>query len=182
MPRAEHDGCSVSFATCDSRTLRFLSAHMAPRQRIHVEESERFESAWVDFHEHARPLMLGRGPKANASQRFADEHREPEELAARFARDAVKRLDERAKALRAGPLVVFAEGRFLGHLRSEAAAMRAHVLVLHGNLAPLAPGELALHPLVVELVREIASGGRELPPRPVEAALRKASGNGGIVR
>jgi len=119
--------------------------------------------------------MLGRGPKANASQRFADEHREPEELAERFARDAVKRLDERARALRAGPIAVFAEGRFLGHLRSEAAATRAQVVVLHGNLAPLLPGELALHPLVVDLVRRGAVGE-------IESTLRSVGGNGGVGR
>jgi len=182
MTYAEHEPPSIPFATCDARSLRLLTARLAPRQRIHVDESERLPSPWVDFHDHARPLMLGRGPKANASQRFADEHREPEELAARFARDAVKRLDERAKTLRAGPIAVFAEGRFLGHLRSEAAATRAHVVVLHGNLAPLLPGELALHPLVIDLVRESAMGERELPPRPIEAALRKGSEHGGIVR
>jgi len=175
MTYAEHEPPSVFFATCDSRMLRFLTARPAPRQRIHVDESGRFPSPWIDFHDHARPLMLGRGPKANASQRFADEHREPEELAERFARDAVKRLDERARALRAGPIAVFAEGRFLGHLRSEAAATRAQVVVLHGNLAPLLPGELALHPLVVDLVRRGAVGE-------IESTLRSVGGNGGVGR
>jgi len=175
MTHAEHEYPSVPFATCDMRMLRLLTARLAPRQRIHVDESERLPSPWVDFHDHARPLMLGRGPKANASQRFADEHREPEELAARFARDAVKRLDEHARALRAGPIAVFAEGRFLGHLRSEAAATRAHVVVLHGNLAPLLPGELALHPLVIDLVRGGAASE-------IESTLRNVGGNGGVSR
>lgn len=182
MTRMTSEDHSVFFATCDLRSLRFLTARPMPRQRLHVEESERFASRWIDFHEHARPLMLGRGPKANASQHFADEHREPEELAARFARDAVGRLDEVSREVRAGRLPVFAEGRFLGHLRAAAAAARSHVVLLHGNLAPLDAGELAVHPLVVELVRESAASERGPLPGPIEAALRKTGGDGGMKR
>lgn len=182
MTRMAADDHSVLFATCDSRMLRFLRARLAPRQRLHVEESGRFASRWIDFHEHARPLMLGRGPKANASQHFADEHREPEELAARFARDAVGRLDEVSREARGGQIPVFAEGRFLGHLRAAAAAARSQVVLLHGNLAPLDAGELAVHPLVVELMRESAASERGPLRGPSEAELRSSGGDGGVNR
>lgn len=122
--------------------------------------------------------MLGRGPSANASQHFADEHREPEELAERFARDAARWFDEQARARGDALLPVFAEGRTLGHLRKAIEAIDGQVVVLHGNLSPLLPSELAKHPLVVELVRTGVRGARELPPPPVEAALRAGRKNG----
>jgi hypothetical protein len=118
--------------------------------------------------------MLGRGPSANASQHFADEHREPEELGERFARDAARWLDERARAHGGAPLPVFAEGRTLGQLRKAVAAIDGHVVLLRGNLSPLLPSEMATHHLIEELVRTGVRGARELPPPPVEAALRAA--------
>ncbi|MEY2714656.1 MAG: hypothetical protein RIT24_999 [Planctomycetota bacterium] len=142
---------AVHFATCDSRQARLMRATSPRPARIHVEEVDALASRWRDFHEHGRPLLLGRGPSANAAQHFADEHREVEEIAERFARDAVEWLDARARAHGDAPLAVFAEGRFLGHLRAAAAATRARVVFVHGNLAPLQASELASHRLIEDL-------------------------------
>jgi hypothetical protein len=54
--------------------------------------------------------------------------------------------------------------------------------VLHGNLAPLDAGELAVHPLVVELMRENAASERGPLPGPIEAALRRSGADGGTDR
>lgn len=162
----------IWFATCDSRNARLFHAHFEWPSRVHVTEADRYASAWTGFHEHGRPLMLGRGPRANATQHFADEHREPEEMAERFARDAVRWLDSQAGVHRRESLAVYAEGRMLGHLRAAAAAARSRIVLLHGNLASLRASELAAHPSVEELVRTSLSGARELPPPPVEAAVR----------
>lgn len=178
MARKSDRRNQIYFGVIASRRARILKTDAAWHDRIHVEEVDSLASRWVDFHERGRPLMLGRGPSANASQHFADEHREPAELSERFARDAAQWFDEQARTRGDALLPVFAEGRTLGYLRKAIEAIDGRVVVLHGNLSPLLPSELAKHHLVVELVRTGVRGARELPPPPVELALRTGREHG----
>lgn len=178
MARKSELPIPVAFGVAASRGARILNAHAVWPDRIHVDEVKALANRWVGFHDRGRPLMLGRGPSANASQHFADEHREPEELAERFARDAAQWFDEQARARGDAMLPVFAEGRMLGHLRKAIESIDGQVIALHGNLSPLLPSELARHHLVAELVRAGVRGARELPPPPVEAAMRAERAHG----
>jgi hypothetical protein len=176
MAQPVDDPNRVYFATCDARGARLLAAQAAWPARIRIEPLHELESGWDDFHERGRPMMLGRGPTPNASQFFADEHREPDEMAERFARDAVQWLEGHARALRCGQLAVFAADRTLGHLRGALRSGRTRLVLLEGNLSPLRSSELATHPQIEALVRTGLAGMRELPLPPVARAMRAGAG------
>ena len=198
MRREPTEHATMMIGACDSREARVLLVRSAWPDRLHVEELRRLSNRWLDFHDRGRPIMLGRGPSANAVQRYADEHREPAELAERFAREAVRWFEdvaqemtvklerelgsERGPGAQAAPLPVFAADRVLGRLRAAAEKSRSNIVLLHGDLAPLRASELAVHPLVQKLVNELvkelvrsgAGGTRELPSTMTGEALPQA--------
>lgn len=144
----------VRLAVCDARCARILRGRTEWPERIHLEDAAELRNPWIDFHEHGRPMMLGRGPSANASQHFADEHREPEELERRFARETARWLAEQA-ALQDGPLVgAFAATRFLGYLRAALPETGLDLPLLRGELCALRAHEVAAHPAASELMRD----------------------------
>jgi len=152
---------AIRIITCDERAATAYDAWLVWPSRIHVEKRGELRSAWEDFHEHGRPSALGRGPSANAAQHFASEHREPLELARRFARDVVAWLDrEHAPHAAEGELPVFAAPRFLGQLRNAAGAGRNRFELLRGEFHALSAAQLAQEPAIEALVRRRASAPR----------------------
>lgn len=144
---------TVRIALCDARCARILRAHAEWPDRTRLEQTAELRNPWEDFHEHGRPMMLGRGPSANASQHFADEHREPVELERRFARETARWLCEQS-ALDHGPIVgVFAATRFLGHLREVWDEAGLDAPLMRGELCGLLPHQVAAHPAANQLLR-----------------------------
>ena len=150
---------SARIAVCDARSASIFSAHLEWPARLHLDQLDRIESPWRDFHEHHRPSRLGMGPKANAAQHFADEHHEPEEMSRRFARQVAEWI--RTSARREPPLLaVFAATRFLGDLRDALGARGGGPELFRGELCGLHASEVAAHPAVHGLLM------RALAPTP----------------
>lgn len=143
----------VRLAVCDARCARVLRGAIERPERLHLDLESELRNPWLHFHEHGRPMMLGRGPTANASQHFADEHREQQELDRRFARETARWLGQQAASGR-GPVVgVFAARRFLGALREAWGEARLDVPLMRGELCGLLPHQIATHPAAMELLR-----------------------------
>jgi hypothetical protein len=141
-------------AACDNRSARLFETGIAPGGQVHATEVASLSNAWEDFHEHGRPSRLGMGPSANAAQHFADEHREPEELARRFAREVVAWIARKGAELPGTPFHVFVAPRFLGYLREEIARSGQPLAaeLVRGELSGLRAHEIAEHPRVQSLV------------------------------
>lgn len=146
---------TMLIATCDNRTARLFEAGLAPGGQVHATEVSTISSAWEDFHEHGRPSRLGIGPSA-----VPDEHREPEELSRRFARDVVAWITRKSSEMPGTPMHAFVAPRFLGHLREEVARSGhpLHAELLRGELSGLRAHEIAEHPRVRALVQAPVHG------------------------
>lgn len=124
------------------------SASAAGLPRLRLELAERIASPWSDFHEHGRPAVLGRGPSANAAQHFAGEGHERDELERRFATHVAAWIESRANAVPEAAKVVFADPRFLGHLRTAVEAIRLEASIQRGEFSWMRPAELGAHPTI----------------------------------
>jgi protein required for attachment to host cells len=145
-------------AACDSRSATLFEITREGGGRLHAEVIDSIHSRWEDFHEHGRPSRLGQGPSANASQHFADEHREPLEFERREARDLVSWIARHA-ATEANVAVfhVFADPRMLGAMRAEI-GLRGRSLPVElerGELNGLRPHQIAEHPRVRTLAHGV---------------------------
>lgn len=143
-------------AACDSRSATLLEITREGGGRLHAEVIDSMQSRWEDFHEHGRPSRLGQGPCANASQHYADEHREPLELGRREARDLVAWITRHAGTeANVARFHVFAEPRLLGAIRAEI-GVQGHSLPVElerGELSGLRPHQIANHPRVRTLAK-----------------------------
>jgi hypothetical protein len=148
---------SVLIAVCDNRSAKLFEAGLAPGGQVHADEVSSISNAWEDFHDHGRPSRLGIGPSA-----VPDEHREPEELARRFAREAIAWITRKSSEMPDTPLHAFVAPRFLGYMREEV-ARSGHPLsaeLLRGGLSGLRAHEIAAHPRVQALVHAASNGIR----------------------
>ena len=178
MRREPTEHAAMMIGACDSREARVLLVRSAWPDRLHVEELRRLSNRWLDFHDRGRPIMLGRGPSANAVQRYADEHREPLEQSRRFARDVAawierQRADARAAGGAAGsaqPVPVFAAPRFLGHLRQAFGGVDGRVDLRVGELRTMSEAQLSRHPEIDALVRRACAGPALLAPARSESS------------
>jgi len=116
--------------------------------RVRLELAEVLPSPWEDFHQHGRPNALGKGPSASAAQRFASEGHEREELERRFAGEVAAWVARKSAEVPDAAIVVFADPRFLGHLRTACGALRLDVLIERGEFSWLRPTELGAHPAI----------------------------------
>ena len=154
---------SARIAVCDGRSASIFGARLEWPARLHLDQLERIESPWRDFHEHHRPSRLGMGPKANAAQHFADEHREPEEMSRRFARQVAEWIRESAR--HEPPLLaVFAATRFLGDLRDALGTRAGGPELFRGELCGLHASEVAAHPAVHALLMRALAPETPLVP------------------
>jgi protein required for attachment to host cells len=126
------------------------SASAAGLPRLRLELAERITSPWTDFHEHGRPAALGRGPSAKSVQHFASEGHERDELERRFAANVAAWIESRAGAAPEAAKVVFADPRFLGHLRRAVEAIRLEASIERGEFSWMRPAELGAHPTIRE--------------------------------
>ena len=138
---------------CDSRKASLYCGSLSRERadalpRVRLELSEVLRSPWEDFHERGRPDALGRGPSANASQHFAGDGHEREEMDRRFAGQVAAWIARVAAGSPEATVVAFADPRFLGHLRVACAALRLEVPVERGDFSWLRPAELAAHPTI----------------------------------
>lgn len=133
--------------------------------KVRLAPIEVLKSPWEDFHEHHRPEMLGQGPSANASQHFAGEGHEREELERRFAGEVAAWIARKRAEVPDAACAVFADPRFLGHLRPACAALRLDLEIVRGELSWLRPAELGAHPAVRDALGRAAfrpAGSRSL--------------------
>jgi len=153
-------GPSIRIITCDERSAAAYDAWLVWPARVHLEMRGELRSPWEDFHQRGRPLALGRGPSANAAQRFADERREPLELARRFARDVLAWIEREHAAPGRPAVTVFAAPRFLGQLRQAAGGARPGFELLRGEYHAMSVGQLAQEPAIDALVRRRVAAPR----------------------
>lgn len=137
----------------DSRKASLYSGFLSRERvdalpRVRLELVDVLKSPWEDFHEHGRPCALGKGPSANASQHFAGEGHERQELERRFAGEVAAWIARKSAEAPDATMIAFADPRFLGHLRSACASLRLEVAVERGEFSWLRPAELAAHPTI----------------------------------
>lgn len=137
----------------DSRKASLYSGSLSRERadalpRVRLELADALKSPWEDFHEHGRPNALGRGPSANASQHFAGDGHEREELERRFAGQVAAWIARKSAEAPEAAVVAFADPRFLGHLRTACSTLRLEVTVERGEFSWLRPAELAAHPSI----------------------------------
>ncbi len=159
---------TVRLAVCDARSATMFIGTIAPAGWVHLVETSTLKSRWRDFHEHGRPTKLGMGSPSGSMPRSPDEHREPEELMRRFAREVATWLDQAATETPGSQLYAFAAPRFLGCLRDELGRGSPSIELIRGELCGLRAGEIAAHPSVQTLVRDA------LKPRAVLVPSRSA--------
>jgi len=128
------------FALADAASCRLLCSSPTSQGTQHVEEHDAIKNTLPE-QEHMRP-MTGGGVTHNV-----------EEKEKRFAGEIVKWLQTHAVKRGIDELVIFAPPRMLGVLRVvPLGALKGHVKELKGDLMRLSVGQLAVHPLVRELL------------------------------
>lgn len=144
------------FVAVDARQAKLFSIepiNSGVVERWHVDLRSTLDNTWLAVHEHHRPSALGRGPMANAAQRFASLGHEEEELHRRFARDIGGWIRQRINDHRIDALRVFAPPELMNLVRCETKGVGGSIALVECELATFSPGELALHPAVLSGLR-----------------------------
>lgn len=156
--------------TTDSRRASLFSCEKTPGGELHLTQVRSIENTHEAEHERHRPDSMGGAERrgsmtssgaAAAPHNVAQGHTEEEEHR-RFAREVGAWLGGVAKEVGDGRVSIFAPARLLGLLRSEfpTVAGGAAPDFREAELNHLRPGELALHPAVLEAVTRGAAPGR----------------------
>lgn len=128
------------FALIDAESCRLLCCRMTKRRTLSVEEFDAITNTLPE-QEHARP-MTGGGATQNVENK--------ERL---FAGEIAAWLRKKANQYEIDHLVIFAPPRMLGVLRKiPLGSLRGRVEELKGDLMRLTAGQLASHPMILELV------------------------------
>jgi hypothetical protein len=131
-----------------------MSCHRRLDGSIELKPEDSLANRWLDFHEHGRPAMLGKGPSANARQRPASEGHEREEMRDRFARDVAEWIAAGVRARRAERVRLLAGPALVGCLRHEAdrlaKSLGVEIDCREGEFTRLGPTSRARHPSGVE--------------------------------
>lgn len=143
------------FAVADARQAKLFTIERTAAGRWHVDLRGSLANTWLAVHEHHRPDSLGKGPMANAAQRFASLGHEQEELSRRFARDICGWLSQAIHDHQIDRLRIFAPPGSLSLLRGELAQIGAALSFVECELATFAPSELAIHPVVLRSVQTV---------------------------
>ncbi|MFO0828213.1 MAG: host attachment protein [Phycisphaerales bacterium] len=138
--------------TADGRRAVMHACRPTPDGAWHLEEIRSLESTWENLHEHHRPVLLGRGPSANAAQHSGSPNHEAEEMGRRFARDVGAWMNDLIDEVRPEFVAVFAPSRFVKSLRAEIRRQAPCMEFVEAELAHLRPGQLAAHPEVLRVL------------------------------
>ena len=132
----------------DARHGRLLCCGVTPQGRCHVDECDSIQNDWAG-HDHPRSGPF-RKPTGASYGIEDDEVREPTK---RFARQVVAWLHHKMAEHEIEHIVILAPPHFLGALRDEQSTGLASKAVEHrGELVNVPTSELAIHPVIRELV------------------------------
>jgi protein required for attachment to host cells len=149
--------------TADDHGAALFSCRTTPRDTPHIDPVRSLTNTHNGEHERRRPSLLGGAERRGATGRSsasAAPHsvsfgHGAEEERRRFARDLGTWLAQAAREIGADRLIVFAPARLLGLLREEiepagnVLGPGRHVAYHPVELSRLHPGELAVHPAVL---------------------------------
>lgn len=128
------------FALTDAESCRLISCSLTRRSKFHIEEFDTLANAMPE-QEHLRPMTGARGTH----------HIEEKEC--RFGSEIIAWLQKKADQYEIDRLVIFARPRMLGVLRMiPLGSLKGQVQELKGDLMRLNTGQLAVHPMVRELI------------------------------
>lgn len=144
---AETSGARTWFLTADQRHARLLEGTTTLHGRLHVEVRSRLDESWEEL-EHGRP-----SPRSGrVGHNSASEGHENEERLHRFAKEVADWLRGELESRQLERVHAFLSPKFLGQVRAVLPGkLREHLVAHSVNLAHLEAGELAKHPLALEL-------------------------------